>query len=128
MACRIYFPDLGPLHWEPGVLTTGPTGKFSVFKKLPSCLAKWLRHFALSLAMNKNSHCFTSFTGDWHAAVHHPVSIRVRVRVGLQRIRHNLMTEQKRSHSHQHLMLSMFPDFGFSNRCVLSPSVMSNSL
>ena len=128
MACRISFPDLGPLHWEPGVLTTGPTGKFSVFKKLPSCLAKWLHHFALSLAMNKNSHCFTSSTGDWHAAVHHPVSIRVRVRVRLQRIRHNLMTEQKRSHSHQHLMLSMFPDFGFSNRCVLSPSVMSNSL
>jgi len=29
--CRIKFPDqglnLGPLHWEPGVLTTGPPGK-----------------------------------------------------------------------------------------------------
>ena len=29
--CGIYFPDqgsnLGPLHWEPAVLTTGPPGK-----------------------------------------------------------------------------------------------------
>ena len=31
-ACGIYFPDqglnLGPLHWESGVLATGPPGKF----------------------------------------------------------------------------------------------------
>ena len=31
VACWIYFPDQGsnpgPLHWEPGVLTTGPPGK-----------------------------------------------------------------------------------------------------
>ena len=30
-ACRIYIPDqglnLGPLHWEGGVLTTGPAEK-----------------------------------------------------------------------------------------------------
>ena len=31
VACGIYFPDQGsnpgPLHWEPGVLTTEPRGK-----------------------------------------------------------------------------------------------------
>ena len=31
MTCEVYFPDqglnLGPLHWEPRVLATGPLGK-----------------------------------------------------------------------------------------------------
>ena len=40
----IYFPDpgsnLGPLHWECGVLTTGPLGKFLISNlvSLPSIL------------------------------------------------------------------------------------------
>ena len=61
----VYFPDqgsnLGPLHWEPKVLATGPPGKsppcifyFSVFlstskfvlgdkKRMSFCSSSWIR-------------------------------------------------------------------------------------
>ena len=58
VACRIYFPDQGAnLHWECGVLATGPPGTSQLFFSL-------LKHLVRNSRNQNNSRGQDSFLVD----------------------------------------------------------------